>query len=78
MPFLSDAEVCQLTKKMRRSAQVRALRFMGVEHRIRSDGTVLISRSHIEKILDGDSSSVRFLDEREPNWEAMRAKKKKL
>jgi hypothetical protein len=51
---------------------------MGIEHRVRPDGSILVSRAHIEKTLDGDSSGVRFFKEREPNWEAMRAKKKKL
>ncbi len=49
--FLDADELEQLTGKKRRDAQVRALRFMGIEHRVRPDGTVAVSRMHVEQTL---------------------------
>lgn len=51
MMFLDSDEVAQLTGKRRRDAQVRALRFMGIEHKIRPDGSVAVLRAHVEKQL---------------------------
>ena len=49
--FLNAEEVAHLTGKVRRDSQVRALRFMGIEHRVRADGTVVVSRAHVEQTL---------------------------
>lgn len=51
--FLTGEELAQLTGKKRRSAQVEALRMMGIEHKVRPDGMPVVSRHHIEDILDG-------------------------
>ena len=71
--FLSEDELFSLTGKKQYSAQVKALRSMGIEHRVRPDRFVLVSRKHIEKLLDGDSADVRISRRIEPNWEAMNA-----
>ena len=55
--FLDAIELEQLTGKKRRDAQVRALRFMGIEHRVRPDGTVAVSRIHVEQSLGAMSIS---------------------
>lgn len=52
-PFLTEAELYKLTKKQRPSAQARALRFMGIEHRPRADGSIVVLRSHVEAELGG-------------------------
>ena len=49
--FLRTEEVVALTNRRRSAAQVRALRTMGIEHRVRPDGTVAILRSHVEHLL---------------------------
>jgi Domain of unknown function (DUF4224) len=49
--LLTAAEVRELTGRIRRSAQVVALRFMGIEHRVRPDGTVAVLRSHVEQLF---------------------------
>ena len=68
--FLTPEELIELTGKYQRSAQVRALRFMGIEHKLRADGTVVVLKSHVEKVLDGVSAHVAIKDV-EPNWEAL-------
>lgn len=74
--FLEEKEIIELTHKSRFSAQVTALRRMGIEHRVRPDGSLAVLRSHIENLLDGKTlENVRI--EIQPNWDALNAKKKK-
>lgn len=55
--FLSHEDLIELTAKRQRAAQVRVLRFMGIEHRLRPDGSVAVLKSHIDKALDGTHDS---------------------
>ncbi|AEV99705.1 hypothetical protein A4D02_35415 [Niastella koreensis] len=75
--LLTPSEIYQLTGKKRRPAQVKVLRFMGIEHRVRPDASLIISRDHVRKLLDGDSVNMRFSKRIEPNWSAMDAKTSK-
>lgn len=74
MLFLTVDEIISLTGKKRRPAQVRALRFMGIEHKTRPDGSLIISRRHVVKLLDPDSVKRRIKRRIEPNWSAIDAK----
>ena len=70
--FLTSEEVTILTGKKRSPAQVTALRTMGIEHKIRPDGAVIISRSHVERVLDGNI--INGLESKsciQPNWKDM-------
>ena len=62
--FLRNEEIVALTNRQRYAAQVRALRTMGIEHRIRPDGTVAILRSHVEHLL-GYSANAKVVKEYE-------------
>ena len=62
--FLRSEEIVALTNRQRSAAQARALRTMGIEHRIRPDGTVAILRSHVEHLL-GYSASAKVTKEYE-------------
>lgn len=67
---LSEAQLYEVTHKKRPAAQCRALRTMGIEHRQRPDGTVLVHRAHIDNLLGivanaKVTSAKRF----EINWE---------
>lgn len=67
--FLTPDEIEQLTGKQRKPAQLRALRYMGIECKVRPDGALIVLRSHIEKILDGNiSNSAKYKKIPEPNW----------
>lgn len=68
--FLDVAEVAQLTGRTRSDAQVRALRFMGVEHRVRPDGSVAVLRSHVQQVFGG-SGAVPSAKAAEPDWSAI-------
>ena len=48
---LTDEELLSLTHLRRPSAQVRALRAMGVPYRTRPDGTLLVGRIAAERAL---------------------------
>lgn len=69
--FLSFEEVQDLTSRKVRSAQVKALRAMGIEHKVRPDGSVAILRAHITKVFDGDSAVSRKPKQAVPNWDAI-------
>lgn len=73
--FLSVSEINQLTGKKKPASQARALRFMGIEHKIRPDGKLLVSRAHVEKLLDGESVNNRIKRRTEPDWSMFNAKK---
>jgi hypothetical protein len=70
--FLAREEIHGLTNKVKQSAQIRALNSMGIEHRVRPDGSVAILRDHISKVFGGVSDSVRKSTKaNEPNWDAI-------
>lgn len=50
-PFLDDSELEALTRRQRRPAQSRVLSFLGIEHKPRPDGSLVVLRAHVEKIL---------------------------
>lgn len=49
--FLDDDEIAQLTGRQRRSAQSKALAYMGIEHKTRPDGSLVVLRVHVERLL---------------------------
>jgi len=74
--FLTEAELTELTGAKRRDCRVRALRAMGVEHRIRPDGRVIVLRSHVEALLSGALTAIVSASSSEPNWSALASPKK--
>lgn len=72
--FLSPIELKELTGHVRSDAQVRELQHMGIEHKIRRDGTVAVLRTHCETIMSGTSGQKRKPKaEDKMNWEALNA-----
>jgi len=51
--LLSPVELAELTGRRRHDAQARTLRGMGIEHKIRPDGTIAVLRAHAEQVLAG-------------------------
>ena len=66
--LLSPAEVAELTGRSRRDAQARALRGMGIDHRVRPDGTIAVLRSHAEKVLGGEVGGGGRIRKSEPDF----------
>lgn len=57
--FLAPEEIKDLTDKTRRPSQVKVLNAMGIEHRVRPDGSVAILRAHVFKVFDDNTKSAR-------------------
>ena len=68
--FLTEAEIRDLTGRRVKSAQVKVLRYMGIEHRPRPDGSVAVLRAHVEHQL-GKQEPAPATREVEPNWAAI-------
>ena len=56
--ILPPAEIREITKKVRWSAQIRALRGMGFEVKIRPDGSPLVSESNFDMVTGGREYTV--------------------
>jgi len=57
--ILSEAEIRELTGRIQRSAQSRALGMMGIESKARPDGSLVVLRAHAERVLGGVVSAKR-------------------
>lgn len=71
--FLTPEEIKDLTGRVQNLAQVKVLRGMGIEHRTRPDGSVVILRSHVEQTLGGATPAPRKRTPTEPNFGALNA-----
>lgn len=69
--FLEADELYGLTQRRRRDAQVRMLRSMGVEHRVRADGSVAVLRAHVEELFGAPQVTRLGKRETEPDWSAV-------
>jgi hypothetical protein len=70
--ILNREELIELTGRRVKSAQVRALNYMGIEHRIRPDGSVTVLKAHVEQVLGISQKTERYRREQvEPNWDAI-------
>lgn len=49
--FLTSQELIVLTQRERSKAQCRVLTFLGIEHKLRPDGSVVVLRTHVEFLL---------------------------
>ncbi|HEX2531362.1 MAG TPA: DUF4224 domain-containing protein [Burkholderiaceae bacterium] len=70
--FLSPEELIELTGKKRSDAQIRALRFMGVEHRVRPDGSLAVLRAHVEKLFGGVPAGEKIRKKTEPRFDLVK------
>jgi len=66
--FLTPQELESLTGRKLPSAQHRALNKMGIEHRRRPDGRIVVLRSHLESVMGGN---VRATTAEEPDWDGL-------
>lgn len=49
--FLDDEELTQLTRKQQNAARIRVLSAIGVQHKVRPDGTIAVLRQHVEEVF---------------------------
>jgi di/tripeptidase len=69
--FLNDTEIADLTKRKRAKAQQKQLNAMGIQHKVRADGSLVILRAHVDTVLGGQTQVPRQRQSRQPNWEAL-------
>lgn len=69
--LLTDEQIAELTRRRRPHAQLKMLRFMGIEHKLRADGSIAVLRSHVESIMGGEAKPAA--KETEPDWSALDA-----
>lgn len=68
---LTPEELFDLTRKKRYSAQCKALRAMGIEHRRRPDGSIHLDRSYYEALTAGTLQiKSRQHEKTQPRWDA--------
>lgn len=68
--FLIQDELVELTGRSKRSAQETTLRMMGIEHKVRADGRLIVSRLHVEQILGVACVTLRDDRDIDANWSA--------
>lgn len=66
--FLDRDQIRELTDRQRRDAQVRMLRAMGVEHRVRADGSIAVLEAHVAKIFGAEQVPKRREQNAELDW----------
>ena len=70
--FLDSEEIKELTNTTQKAAQIRVLKTMGIEHKIRADGSVVILRAHIDQVFGGlVSSKSKPVKQANPIWDAI-------
>ncbi|MGB4102172.1 MAG: DUF4224 domain-containing protein [Alphaproteobacteria bacterium] len=69
--FLSHEEIAALTGKQQNSAQRRALNSMGITHKLRPDGSIVVLECHVQRELGGAQIANTQTKNVEPNWGAI-------
>ncbi|TFW08743.1 DUF4224 domain-containing protein [Oxalobacteraceae bacterium OM1] len=70
--FLTRDELMALTAQVQHSAQRKVLNMMGIEHRTRPDGSIVVLRTHVEQMF-GCMPVARINNSSEPNWGVLNA-----
>lgn len=73
--YLSPDEIRSLTGKTWRASQIHELKYMGILHRVRSDGSIAVMRKHIEDSLRRSPDENHQKSSRrktQPNFEALK------
>jgi len=68
--FLTEDEIVELTKKTRHSSQCAVLNALGIVHKVRPDGSLVVARAHANKEF-GVAEDKKKPKELEPNWGAL-------
>lgn len=71
--FLNKEELIELTARQRRDCQVKMLRGMGVEHRVRADGSIAVLTTHVEQMFGVAANAMIAQKRIEPNWDMVNA-----
>lgn len=65
--FLTEDDLTELTGKRQNAARIRVLNSIGVQHKIRPDGSIAVLRAHVERLF-GEKPKPES-QEWKPSWE---------
>lgn len=65
--FLTEDDLTELTSKRQNAARIRVLNSMGIQHKMRPDGSLAVLRAHVERLF-GESSKPVQSPEWKPDW----------
>lgn len=68
--FLTAEEIAELTRRKQRAAQRAVLNALGIQYKVRPDGTLVVARAHVEKEF-GVAQDKKQPKDKEPNWGAL-------
>ncbi|WP_081992819.1 DUF4224 domain-containing protein [Collimonas arenae] len=71
--FLGTAELTALTNRKRNHAQRAVMNALGIQHKVRPDGSLAVLRAHVEKEFGLSTTTTNEKKIREPNWGALNA-----
>lgn len=69
--FLDDNEMAELTHRKQKRAQIKMLKSLGIEHKVRADGSIAVLWDHVRRVFGANEPS-RKQKHVEPNWDAMK------
>ena len=64
--ILTPKELSELTGKKRKPSQLEVLRFIGIDHKVRPDGTIIVLKAVAEKALGLGGSTKKPAKEAAP------------
>ena len=68
--ILSEEEIVDLTGKHRWGSQSAVLNSLGIHHKVRPDGRIIVARAHFEQVMLTKETKRRAPVEAEPDWSA--------
>lgn len=67
--FLPEDKIIELTKKRQHHAQRTVLNFLGIAHKPRPDGSLLVREVDVDKAFGG--AEIKTKKTAQPNWDAL-------
>jgi hypothetical protein len=68
--FLTPEEIAGLTQRKHRKSQIAVLNSLGITHKIRPDGSLVVAKAHALQVF-GVKEDKKQAKEIEPNWGAL-------
>jgi hypothetical protein len=69
--LLTEEEIRELTNRKQRSAQAMVLNALGITHKVRPDGSLVVLRAHVEHELGYRTPPAKQEKEFKPDWGAI-------
>lgn len=69
--FLTKEELIGLTGRHRKDGQKLVLRYIGIEHKVRPDGSLAVLKEHVTQQFGASVPKNSLMPRIEPNWAAI-------